>query len=80
MTARARRGPAPSGQPIVPSASHNAAATDDRTGRRNDTRGAVVRLTGDLEAVAVDLLDKLGPVACAALAVALVELVREVGR
>lgn len=41
-------------------------------------RPSVVRLTGDLEALAVDLLDRLGPAASTALAHALVALVREV--
>lgn len=42
-------------------------------------RASVLRLTGDAEAMALDLLDRIGPAACAALAVWLVELAREVG-
>jgi hypothetical protein len=70
VTAPARRGPAPAGRPSIFSTSHSAA--NDVDGTR--ATGTVLRLTGDLEAVAVDLLDRIGPAACAALVVALVEL------
>ena len=73
MTAGTRRGPAPTGQPFANSTDQGASDTpDDTRGRRQ--AGAILRLTGDLEAVAADLLDRIGPAACTALAVALAEL------
>lgn len=44
------------------------------------TRGALVRLGGDLELVAVDVLDRLGPRRAGQLAEHLVKLAREVAR
>ena len=49
-----------------------------RGSKLSPSRGAVVRLTGDLEALAVDLLDRLGPAASTALALALLALAGEV--
>lgn len=43
-------------------------------------RGPYLRLHGDAEMMATELLDRLGPAACAALAVWLLDLVREVAR
>lgn len=50
------------------------------TDRGNDPRGSFVRLTGDAEAMAADLLERHCPAAVAALAVALVDLIAAVGR
>lgn len=44
------------------------------------TRGAIVRLTGDVEALAVELLDRLGPAGVTVLAGALLALAAEVRR
>jgi hypothetical protein len=74
VSAPARRGPAKPGRSPASSASHNAATGPHGTTAGNDARGSVVHLTGDAEALASDLLDRSGPAACAALVVALVEL------
>lgn len=59
------------------------AGTADRTSTPRQgaaPRGPIVRWTGDLEALAVDLLDRLGPAAVTILAGALVTLAGEVTR
>ena len=73
MRAGTRRGPAPTGRPLANSTDHGASDTaDDTRGRRQV--GAILRLTGDLEAVAADLLDRIGPAACSVLILHLAEL------
>lgn len=80
MSAPARRGPAPAGRPS-PSVQQNAAVGPKGTSAplpHAATRGSIVRLTGDAEALAVDLLDRMGPAGVTVLAGALLALAAEV--
>lgn len=76
MSAPTRRGPAPAGRPPS-SVQQNAAVGPQGTSAPDPhaaTRGSIVRLTGDVEALAVDLLDRMGPAGVTVLAGALLAL------
>lgn len=76
-TDTADRTPPPAPAAVVGIGPVDAIGTPTEAGR---LRPSVVRITGDLEALAVDLLDRLGPAAVTVLAAALVALAGEVTR
>lgn len=75
MAAPTRRGPALSGRSPA-STPQSAALGTERTPPRHATvRGSHLRLTGDAEMMAADLIERVGPVAAAAVAAEVVALV-----